>query len=794
MHQRGQIILTRVISSQVRASDLVRTLNDMRRLFTTLFKAFSDSVPHIYLSLLLMQDESEIARHYCRGILIPAVRFTEAGVIHRARLSLLQVLTASAWLNCFVTSPTHSAYLAYGTSRGEIAVLNVESRSRVHVSPAKHDQEVRSIAFFPDGMRIVSGSEDGIVRVWDIAEGTSKVIVRCESAVLSVAVSQDGSMVACGDHTGVVRAFTLVTGEAVDIAEAPHSAGAAVEAVKFRPRSPSEEVQCTWVASVHRDGLVQMWNVTSGEVRKLAQLGDSEEYTSDLVFTHDGIHLICGSGMGPIFILHSESGAVVRTLWPGGEEYMNSLSISPSGEFLLAICGRRSMHFFDLRTSQAATSDRPVTCPTSTSGRGNSAWSNDNFYIATRGATESRILLYDATVVNSCWIAGHASASAAEAEIRTVIDAVPVIARDKSSIVTARNGVVMIWKKDARGQWTGHRTWKTGFSKSGIEMAISHDRRALVIASAHEGRALIWTVEAEDQQPVAFDIPEFAKVMQVAFPPVDGSSWFAMVIKYSGIQIRKADTGVLLRTFGVDGDKRTLCMAISSDASRLASGYSSGKVRVWDIQTGTVMHTLAADCPVQVTFLPNAKMAAYTIGECQVSGVTTWNLADESSLSRPLLHGSNSYSRSPIISTMHPVSDCFAGVYRTYSGQVIQLQNTTTGQWLPGAKRHFSSPVHSLGFSSDGEWLLVSFHNGVVKIWDPTNMHVETPVLQADGWLVGAAGELLMWVPEHLRRDLEWDDDAVLGTLGVQDPVRLVTAGLREDEWLAFDRVSQSIQ
>lgn len=39
-----------------------------------------------------------------------------------------------------------------------------------------HEQEVYAIVFSADGHRIVSGSGDGIVRIWDMESGASTVL------------------------------------------------------------------------------------------------------------------------------------------------------------------------------------------------------------------------------------------------------------------------------------------------------------------------------------------------------------------------------------------------------------------------------------------------------------------------------------------------------------------------------------------------------------------------------------------------------------------------------------------
>jgi WD40 repeat protein len=76
-----------------------------------------------------------------------------------------------------------------------------------------HSDMVNSVAFSPDGKRVVSGSNDNSVRIWNVAKGRIEHIMRGHSGgVRSVAFSPDGTLVVSGAWDGI-RIWNVATGE-----------------------------------------------------------------------------------------------------------------------------------------------------------------------------------------------------------------------------------------------------------------------------------------------------------------------------------------------------------------------------------------------------------------------------------------------------------------------------------------------------------------------------------------------------------------------------------------------------
>ncbi|KAF8236925.1 hypothetical protein L208DRAFT_575613 [Tricholoma matsutake] len=77
-----------------------------------------------------------------------------------------------------------------------------------------HSKQVRTVVFSPDGSRVVSGSDDNTVRIWNVATGESEAELKGHSgSVYSVVFSPDGSRVVSGSFDNTVRIWNVATGE-----------------------------------------------------------------------------------------------------------------------------------------------------------------------------------------------------------------------------------------------------------------------------------------------------------------------------------------------------------------------------------------------------------------------------------------------------------------------------------------------------------------------------------------------------------------------------------------------------
>ncbi len=114
-------------------------------------------------------------------------------------------------------SPDGKYVLAYG--RGMVTESDLAT-GEPRATWATHATSVEAVALLPDGRRVVSGSSDGTIRLWDAITGEALRTIQSPEpgsifAYVAVCASPDGDTIASGDYNGIIREFSLTDGSLI---------------------------------------------------------------------------------------------------------------------------------------------------------------------------------------------------------------------------------------------------------------------------------------------------------------------------------------------------------------------------------------------------------------------------------------------------------------------------------------------------------------------------------------------------------------------------------------------------
>ncbi|KIJ13158.1 hypothetical protein PAXINDRAFT_14055 [Paxillus involutus ATCC 200175] len=242
-----------------------------------------------------------------------------------------------------------------------------------------HENTVLCVCFCTEN-KVVSGSVDHTLRIWDRKTGTTQVLSGHADTVWEVDVSQDGKMVVSSSADCTVRIWDGESGEMMQVCRGH---GDEVYLVKFSPDSSR-------IVSGSEDNTIRVWSVETGEQAfepikchgrvdcvRYSPGGDRIASGSDtvhiwnaetgvgilsirnskvgsLAWTADGTHII-GGGRGEFTIWNSDDGEKIRT-WKAhdGPGLIRGLSLSPTAPTHLATSSWdwKTTFIFDISTGK----------------------------------------------------------------------------------------------------------------------------------------------------------------------------------------------------------------------------------------------------------------------------------------------------------------------------------------------------------------------------------------------------------------------------------------------------------
>ncbi len=551
------------------------------------------------------------------------------------------------------------------------------------VTCSGHTRGVRGIGISPDGLKIVSASDDNTIKIWDAISGQELSSLNGHrNHVRAVQFSPDGTRIVSASDDKTIKLWDVSSG---------------AELLSFEGHAESVNdvsfsADGSRIASVSNDETAKIWSVAGG--KELQNLTDFSGSSNAVVFSPDG-SLIASTGGTAIVLWDASSGEKLKALIHDEKPTASvrgvySVSFSLDGSKLVSASSDHTIKIWDvlsgkeLRTLRGhSDSVRSVT------------FSPDGVSIASAG-DDRTVRLWDATNGQELKLfKGHSG---------IVYDV--IFRPDGSSLVSASNdGTVKLWTVSGNDAMSlkGASEGAAGFVKS---VAFSPDGTKL--ASTGNDRTIeLWDSTNGDKLRTL--VGHTGPVNSVRFSP-DGQTICSASLD-STIRFWSTTTGEELTQSQIRQDKLGRA-EFSPDGKIIATGSSNGIVKLWDALGGKELRTLTLQNNVTTRscFSPDGQTIA-VVGGGQIK---MWHVADgvEGKVVKGQENTFYTVQYSPDGSRIAAAGSGGAiTIWEVASGEVIRSIVGHPDGYLPGV-------VQGLSFSADGKLIASASWDRTVKLWD----------------------------------------------------------------------------
>ncbi len=204
-----------------------------------------------------------------------------------------------------------------------------------------HTREVLALAADADFGRILSGSSDTTVAVWDPRDGQrSSVMDQDTLGVRALAVSADGSLALAGGANGLIYKWQV--GQAEPIRRFVRDPKGAIRGIAL---SANGKV----AVSASRSLSLRVWDV--GRRTLLHELQGHEDEVTSVALSADGTRAVSGSDDGTLRVWNVETGTLERTLI-GHEGAVNAVALSEDGRCAVSGSADRTVRVWVVETGE----------------------------------------------------------------------------------------------------------------------------------------------------------------------------------------------------------------------------------------------------------------------------------------------------------------------------------------------------------------------------------------------------------------------------------------------------------
>ena len=403
-------------------------------------------------------DNKTAAAEKAQQLAQDGTRLEQAGVAALNRLdfdtvgALSNALKAVKALSEIAAQEGLKAVSDYPAASPVLALQQIQSRIGKDRLLA-HKDSVRSASFSTDGQRVLTASDDGTARVWDVASGDAIAVLEApDSSVRSASFSPDGQqVVTLSFFSGTVRVWDVATQDAIAVLEG-HADGVIRAAFS---NDGQRVVTASW------DRTARVWDVASGNA--IAVLEGYADGVTSATFSTDGERVVTASDDGTARVWDVATQDTIAVL-EGHTGFVWSAAFSPDGQRVVTASKDGTARVWDVARENAI-----AVLEGHTDGVSSAVFSTDGQRVMT-ASDDGTVRVWDVASGNAIAVLeGHADGVTSAA-----------FSPDGERVMTASyDGTARVWDVKGR-QLAIYKGSRAAFSPNGQRVATVVDGRVKV--------------------------------------------------------------------------------------------------------------------------------------------------------------------------------------------------------------------------------------------------------------------------------------------------------------------------